>query len=81
MVKICIYIRDFEILKVSIASLPILKNKLSIKLLLNLDKKDIITTLKSKSNDGVSLLRLKKMLLLNNFISANISIIYKMFWS
>lgn len=60
--KICICIRDFDILKINITLLLISKNKLLMQLLLNLKKKDIIITLKPKNNNGFLLLRLKKNL-------------------
>lgn len=64
-------------LKIGIAPLPIPKSKLSIKLLLTSDKEDTITISKSKNNDGILLLKPKKMLLPYNFIPANILVTRK----
>lgn len=77
----CIYIRDFGVLKIDIALLLILKSKLSVKSLSNLDKKDAITTLKTKNNNGVLILRPKKMLLLDDFIPAITLVTCKKPWS
>lgn len=81
--KAYICIRDFEVLRASIASPPILKSKLSVKLLLSLDKKDTIIILKAKNNNKVLPLGPKKMPLLDNLLSVNTLVTYKKpwFWS
>lgn len=71
--KACICIEHFRVLRRNIIQLFIPKSKLLLKLLSNLDKK--IT--KTKNNKKILLLRTNKMLLPDNFILANILIIYK----
>lgn len=77
LVKVHICIKDFKVLKIWIVLLFISKNKLLIKLLLNWEEKNAIINIKLKNNDGILLLRVKKMFLLNNSILANKLVTYK----
>lgn len=64
--KVCVCIRDFRVLKRSIVLSFILKSKILVKFLSSLDKKDAITTPKTKNNNDVLLIKPKKIPLLNN---------------
>lgn len=77
MAKAYICIRDFKMLKAGIAILRVPKNKLSMKLLLNLDEKNAIITPNAKNNNKILPLGPKKMPLPNNLILINIPVPHK----